>query len=60
MACCLPGIYFSEDGGLHWMKLKNEDGKEFSGSFFTFRFSPSGKVAWLAGAYGKIARFELK
>jgi photosystem II stability/assembly factor-like uncharacterized protein len=60
MACCLPGIYFTEDGGLHWRKLKNEKGKEFTESFFTFRFSPSGKAAWFAGADGKVARLELK
>lgn len=59
IACCLPGIYFTEDGGLHWMKLKNEKGKEFAEFFFTFRFSPSGKVAWFAGANGKIARLGL-
>ena len=60
MACCLPGLYLTEDGGLHWMKLKNEKGKEFAESYFTFRFSPSGKVAWFAGADGKIARLVLK
>jgi len=62
IACCLPGIYSSEDGGLHWKKLKNDNerGKELSESFLTFRFSPSGKVAWFAGADGKIARLELK
>src|SRR5439155_1505539 len=49
LTACLPGICYSVDGGLHWMKLKNANGKDFAESYFTFRFSPSGKVAWFAG-----------
>ncbi|MBX7142018.1 MAG: hypothetical protein K1X63_13135 [Chitinophagales bacterium] len=55
LAACLPGIYFSVDGGQHWNRLKNESGKNINESFFTFRFSPSGHTAWFAGASGKLA-----
>ncbi|MFI5135765.1 MAG: hypothetical protein ACHQD9_07920, partial [Chitinophagales bacterium] len=57
---CLPGIYFSDDGGENWKKLKDENGKEINDSYYVLDFSPSGKIVWLAGANGKIARLELK
>ncbi len=59
-AACLPGIYFSDDGGLRWRKLLNSSGKAIMDSFYTFEFSSSGKVAWFAGADGKLARLQLK
>ena len=58
LAACLPGIYYSDDSGQHWNKLKNENRKDIPGSFYTFRFSPSGKFAWFAGADGTIAKIE--
>ncbi|MCY7409689.1 MAG: hypothetical protein LH473_05405 [Chitinophagales bacterium] len=60
IAACLPGIYLSDNKGLLWTKLPDENGNEIKSIFYTFRFSPSGKVAWFAGAKGKIARLELK
>ncbi|MFI5135990.1 MAG: WD40/YVTN/BNR-like repeat-containing protein, partial [Chitinophagales bacterium] len=45
---CLPGIYFSDDGGENWKKLKDENGKEINDSYYVLDFSPSGKIVWLA------------
>ncbi len=46
-----PGISYSKDGGLNWKKISEE-------SFYTIRFTPDGKSAWLAGS-GKIGKLEL-
>ncbi|AFD08950.1 WD40/YVTN/BNR-like repeat-containing protein [Solitalea canadensis] len=51
IAACLPGIYYSDNYGRTWVKINDE-------GFYTFRFSPSGKTAWFAGAKGKIGRMD--
>lgn len=51
IAACLPGIYYSDNYGRTWIKINDE-------SFYTFRFSPTGKTAWFAGAKGKIGRMD--
>ncbi|MNE34808.1 hypothetical protein D3C80_1285440 [compost metagenome] len=51
VAACLPGIYYSDNYGRTWIKISEE-------SFYTFRFSPTGKTAWFAGAKGKIGRMD--
>ncbi len=48
IAVGIPGITYSADGGAHWQLISDED-------FYTLRFAPSGKSAWLAGN-GKVAR----
>lgn len=58
VAACLPGIYFSDDGGKHWKMLKDSANKIISDGWFTFRFSPSGKTAWFAGPGGRLARLQ--
>ena len=60
LVASLPGIYYSSDGGENWKKLNDEKGNEISDGYYTFQFSPSGKVAWFAGANGRIARLEFK
>jgi photosystem II stability/assembly factor-like uncharacterized protein len=45
-----PGISYSKDGGLNWKKISEE-------SFYTIRFTPDGKSAWLAGP-NKIAKLN--
>lgn len=45
-----PGISYSNDGGISWEKMSNDN-------FYTIRFSKSGNHAWLAG-HEKIARME--
>ena len=60
LMACLPGIYMSTNGGKDWTELKNESGRPAMESYFTFQFSPSGKVAWFAGKDGKLARVMLK
>ncbi|BDD09286.1 oxidoreductase [Fulvitalea axinellae] len=47
------GSYLSEDNGMTWRKTDKE-------AFYTVSFSPSGKYGWVAGAYGKIARIEIR
>jgi photosystem II stability/assembly factor-like uncharacterized protein len=46
-----PGISYSKDGGMSWKKVSEEP-------FYTIRFVPDGKSAWLAGS-GKIGKLEL-
>lgn len=46
-----PGISYSKDGGLSWRKISEK-------SFYTIRFAPDGKSAWLAGS-GKVGKIEL-
>lgn len=53
MAACLPGIYRSTDGGMHWKKLSEAN------RYYTFQFAPSRKVAWFGGAEGRILRISL-
>ena len=53
VASCLPDVYISDDGGINWSILLSKV------SFYTFRFSPSGKVIWFAGSKGQLARIKL-
>lgn len=46
-----PGTSLTKDGGKSWVPLNKE-------SFYTIRFTPNGKTAWLAGA-NKIGRMSL-
>ncbi len=46
-----PGISYSKDGGLSWRKISEKP-------FYTIRFAPDGKSAWLAGL-GKVGKIEL-
>jgi len=50
IAVGIPGISYSNDGGLNWSKLSDE-------GFYTIRFTNDGKAAWLAGS-GKIAKMD--
>lgn len=54
VACCLPNVYATNDGGLNWTLLWNKV------QFYTSRFSPSGKVIWFAGAKGKLGKLVFK
>jgi photosystem II stability/assembly factor-like uncharacterized protein len=51
VAVGIPGMDYSNDRGNTWINLNNT-------SFYTIRFSKSGKMAWLAGD-GKIGFFQL-
>lgn len=51
-----PGIYISRDSGRHWEELKDVNENRVVDNFNVLQFSPTGKVAWCAGADGKIAR----
>jgi photosystem II stability/assembly factor-like uncharacterized protein len=51
-----PGIYISKDEGRHWEEINDADGNRVFDNFNVLQFSPTGKVAWCAGANGKIAR----
>ena len=50
VAVGIPGISISSNGGLTWKEINQT-------YFYTIRFAPAGKVAWLAGK-NKIARME--
>jgi len=50
IAVGIPGISYSANGGQAWQEIDHT-------YFYTTRFAPSGKVAWLAGK-NKIARME--
>ena len=52
MACGIPGISYSLDGGKKWGSLSTEN-------FYTMRFGKNWKTLWLAGN-GRIARLQLK
>ena len=52
LACGIPGISYSLDGGQNWSSLSTE-------SFYTMRFGKSWKTLWLAGN-GRIGRLRLK
>ncbi|POY37017.1 oxidoreductase [Solitalea longa] len=52
LAACLPGVYYSNNAGLTWLKISDE-------SFYTLRITPSGKIAWFAGAKGLIGKMNL-
>lgn len=52
IAVGIPGISYSNDGGLSWKKISGE-------SYYTIRFSPDGKSAWLAGSE-KIGLMKIK
>ncbi|MEP7128833.1 MAG: hypothetical protein ABI729_08195 [Chitinophagales bacterium] len=51
-----PGIYISNNGGKKWEEVKEDDGKTTLENYNTLQFSPTGKVAWCAGADGKTGR----
>lgn len=53
VASCLPDVYLSNDGGITWTILMSKV------SFYTFRFSPSGKTIWLAGSKGSLGKIKL-
>jgi photosystem II stability/assembly factor-like uncharacterized protein len=48
IAVGIPGISYSADGGASWRLLSGD-------TYFTIRFAPSGRLAWLAGKH-KIAK----
>ena len=50
VAVGIPGISISSNGGKTWKEINLTN-------FYTIRFAPAGKVAWLAGK-NKIARME--
>ncbi|MCB0558993.1 MAG: oxidoreductase [Lewinellaceae bacterium] len=52
MACGIPGISYSLDGGQNWDNLSTEN-------FYTMRFGENWKTLWLAGN-GRIGRLQLK
>jgi photosystem II stability/assembly factor-like uncharacterized protein len=56
----LPGIYMSNDGGKHWIELKDESGNPVTDAYYTFQFSPTGNVVWFAGKNGLLARMILR
>lgn len=51
LACGIPGISYSIDGGQSWDKI-SDDG------FYTLDFGSSPKIIWLAGS-GKVAKLDL-
>ncbi|MEO6168123.1 MAG: hypothetical protein ABIO46_07495 [Chitinophagales bacterium] len=55
-----PGIYISNDGGMHWEEVKDVNNNPVIDNYNVLQFSPTGKVAWCAGADGKIARIVFK
>lgn len=50
------GMFISNDGGKNWSAIKNGEGNVSHDNYHTLQFSPTGKVAWCAGAGGKIGR----
>lgn len=52
LACGIPGISYSLDGGKNWGSLSTE-------AFYTMRFGKNRKTLWLAGD-GRIGRLFLK
>lgn len=53
LASCLPDVYISYDSGQSWTILISKV------SFYTFRFSPSGKTIWLAGSKGSVGKIKM-
>lgn len=51
IAVGIPGISYSSNGGYSWQEIDKTD-------FYTIRFTPSGKAAWLAGK-NKLAKMTL-
>jgi len=51
IACGIPGISYSLDGGQSWEKISDN-------SYYTIDIGSSAKVIWLAGG-GKLARLDL-
>lgn len=51
LAACLPGIYLSQNLCNDWILINNQ-------SYNTLRWSPTGKVAYAAGADGKVLKLE--
>ncbi|HQV00142.1 MAG TPA: hypothetical protein PLO59_03225 [Bacteroidia bacterium] len=49
LALSLPGIYYSKNNGTSWKLI------DAQANYYTCRFSPSGKVCYLAGPKGNIA-----
>jgi photosystem II stability/assembly factor-like uncharacterized protein len=56
LAASLPGIFISTNGGKSWEPVNDTNGNPATANYYTLRFSPSGNVAWLAGAEGAIAK----
>jgi photosystem II stability/assembly factor-like uncharacterized protein len=52
MACGIPGISYSNDGGHHWQSLSDR-------AFYTLRFGPDWKCMWVAGN-GVVAKVNWK
>lgn len=53
LAACLPGIYLSQNLCKDWILINNN-------SYNTLRWSPTGKLAYAAGADGKVLKLEFK
>jgi hypothetical protein len=51
IAVGIPGISYSSNSGQTWQEIDKTD-------FYTIRFTPSGKVAWLAGK-NKLAKMAI-
>lgn len=55
-----PGIYLSCSSGKHWELIETKDQDRDGVNFNTLAFAPSGKVAWCAGADGKVGRITMQ
>jgi photosystem II stability/assembly factor-like uncharacterized protein len=53
LAACLPGIYLTQNLCNDWKLINNQ-------SYNTLRWSPTGKLAYAAGADGKVLKLEFK
>jgi len=56
----VSGIYISSNGGYSWDEMRDGVGKALDDRYYTIRFSPSGRVAWIAGADGHIAKIMFR